>query len=155
MKLNKGSLFALLAVLELASDADRQLSTTDIADKYGISSHHLAKVMRNLVHEGLVQAVRGVGGGYRFAGNVSRTTLLDVIQLFETLESELDIPNHWNHSGDPIVAELQSITNEIDELTKAVLDTITLATALKSARKRSESDAQIKAPGKTSSSRNA
>lgn len=136
MKLNKGSLFALFAVLELASDSRRQLSTTDIAEKYGISSHHLAKVMRHLVHAGLVQAVRGVGGGYRFAGNVSRTTLLDVIQLFETLESELDVPNHGSNAGGPIVAELKSITREIDELTKAVLDTITLETALKSTRKR-------------------
>lgn len=136
MKLNKGSLFALLAVLELASDCARQLSTTDIADKYGISTHHLAKVMRNLVHAGLVQAVRGVGGGYRFAGNVGRTTLLDVIQLFETLESELDVPNNLRYAGAPIMAELQSITNEIDDLTKAVLDTITLETALKSTRKR-------------------
>ncbi|MBF8259506.1 MAG: bgeR [Actinobacteria bacterium] len=137
MKLNKGSLFALFAVLELASDSRRQLSTTDIAEKYGISSHHLAKVMRHLVHAGLVQAVRGVGGGYRFAGNVSRTTLLDVIQLFETLESELDVPNHGSNAGGPIVAELKSITREIDELTKAVLDTITLETALKSTRPRS------------------
>ena len=70
------------SVLELASDTDQQLSTTDIAERHGISTHHLAKVMRNLVHEGLVQAVRGAGGGYRFSGNVKRTTLLDVIQLF-------------------------------------------------------------------------
>jgi len=140
MKMNKGSLYALIAILELAGDSDRQLSTTDIADKYGISTHHLAKVMRNLVHEGLVQAVRGVGGGYRFAGNVHRTTLLNVIQLFETLESEIDLP-HWNEAGAPIVMELQSITNEIDDLTKAILDTITLETALKNVRKRSEAPA--------------
>jgi Rrf2 family protein len=145
VKLNKGSLFALIAVLELAGDSDRQLSTTDIADKYGISTHHLAKVMRNLVHEGLVQAVRGVGGGYRFAGNVNRTTLLDVIQLFETLESEIDLPR-WNESGTPIVMELQSITNEIDDLTKAVLDTITLETALKSAGRRTENPAEAIRP---------
>jgi Rrf2 family protein len=141
MKLNKGSLFALFAVLELASDCSRKLSTTDIAEKYGISTHHLAKVMRNLVHAGLVQAVRGVGGGYRFAGNVSRTTLLDVIQLFETLESELDVPNPRSRAGAPVVAELQSITHEIDDLTKAVLDTITLETALKNTRRRAEASA--------------
>ena len=138
MKLNKGSLFALFAVLELASDCNRKLSTTDIAEKYGISTHHLAKVMRNLVHAGLVQAVRGVGGGYRFAGNVSRTTLLDVIQLFETLESELDVPNPRSRAGAPLVEELKSITHEIDDLTKAVLDTITLETALKGTRQRAE-----------------
>lgn len=134
MKLNKASLFALFAVLELASDPERQLSTSDIAKKFDISTHHLAKVMRNLVQEGLVQAMRGAGGGYRFAGNVNRTTLLDVIQLFEKLESELDMPNFSSHTGDPIVMELQNISNEIDNLTKAILDTVTLATALKSIR---------------------
>ena len=141
MRLKKSSLFALFAVLELAGDSRRQLSTTDIADKYGISSHHLAKVMGTLAHAGLVQAVRGVGGGYRFSGNVSRTTLLDVIQLFETLESDLDLPNHWSPTDNPIVAELQRITLEIDELTKAVLDTITLRTALNSTRQRAETAA--------------
>jgi len=135
MKLNKGSLFALFAVLELAADPERQLSTTDIAGKYGISTHHLAKVMRQLVHSGLVQAVRGVGGGYRFAGNVGRTTLLDVIQVFEKLDSELDVPGDTNLEGDPVVAELRRITGEIDDLTKAVLDTITLETALKGTRR--------------------
>ncbi len=136
MKLNKASLYALFAVLELARDPERQLSTTDIADKYGISTHHLAKVMRNLVREGLVQAVRGAGGGYRFAGVINRTTLLDIIQLFETLESELDLPDHESPAAASIVEELRRITTEIDELTKAVLDTITLDTALASTRKR-------------------
>ena len=89
MKLQKASMFALYAVLELASDPERQLSTTDIADKYGISTHHLAKILRTLVRSGLVQAVRGAGGGYRFSGVVNRTTLLDVIELFESLESDL------------------------------------------------------------------
>ncbi|MEI6209003.1 MAG: Rrf2 family transcriptional regulator [Desulfuromonadales bacterium] len=147
MKLNKASLFALIAVLELASDTEQQLSTTDIAERHGISTHHLAKVMRNLVHEGLVQAVRGAGGGYRFSGNVKRTTLLDVIQLFETLESELDMPNQLNRNSNQIISELQSITNEIDELTKAVLDTITLATVLKNTQRRLGMMAALSATG--------
>lgn len=137
MKLNKASLFALFAVLELASDPERQLSTGEIASKYGISPHHLAKIMRDLVHEGLVQAVRGVGGGYRFSGNVQRITLLDIIQLFENLESELDVPQ-GSPVNVPILTELKSIADEINDLTKAVLDTITLETALKGARRRTE-----------------
>lgn len=137
MKLNKASLFALFAVLELASDPERQLSTGEIASKYGVSPHHLAKIMRDLVHEGLVQAVRGVGGGYRFSGNVQRTTLLDIIQMFENMESELDVPKK-GPVDIPILAELKSIANEINDLTKAILDTITLDTALKGARQRTE-----------------
>lgn len=136
MKLQKASLFALYAVLELASDPERQLSATDIADKYGISTHHLAKILRTLVRSGLVQAVRGVGGGYRFTGVINRTTLLDVIQLFESLESELDLPGPGGQTGEAVVEELLCITREIDDLTKAVLDTITLETALNNARRR-------------------
>lgn len=138
MKMHKASLFALYAVLELASDPERQLSATDIADAYGISTHHLAKILRILVRSGLVQAVRGAGGGYRFTGVVNRTTLLDVIELFETLESELDAPNPKGLTGAAVIEELQSITQEIDDLTKAILDTITLETALNSSRLRAK-----------------
>ena len=83
MKLQKATKFALFAVLELARDTSRQLSATDIADLYGISTHHLAKVLRDLGRAGLVDSVRGVGGGYRFSANARRTTLMDVICIFE------------------------------------------------------------------------
>jgi Rrf2 family protein len=142
MKIQKASLFALYAVLELASDPERQLSATDIADKYGISTHHLAKILRTLVRSKLVQAVRGAGGGYRFTGIMNRTTLLDVIGLFETLESEIDAPSPNGQVAGAVVQELQSITDEIDDLTKAILDTITLETALNSSRQRARLSAQ-------------
>lgn len=151
MKLNKASLFALFAVLELASDPERQLSTSDIADKYGISTNHLAKIMRNLVHGGLVQAMRGPRGGCRFAGNVNRTTLFDIIQLFEKQESELDMPNYGNYAGDSIVAELQNISSEIDDHFKAVLGSITIAAALKRTRQCSDLGTHIKLPGRLGS----
>ncbi|MDP7545889.1 MAG: Rrf2 family transcriptional regulator, partial [Alphaproteobacteria bacterium] len=57
MRLQKSTEFALYAVLELAADPDRQLSTAGIAARYGISAHHLAKVMRQLVRAGLIQSV--------------------------------------------------------------------------------------------------
>ena len=142
MKIQKSSLFALYAILELASDPERQLSATDIADKYGISTHHLAKILRTLVRSKLVQAVRGAGGGYRFTGVVNRTTLLDIIELFETLESENDTPCPKGQVAGAVIEELQSITREIDDLTKAVLDTITLETALNSSRLRASLSTQ-------------
>src|ERR1039458_7315287 len=67
MQLQKASSFALYAVLELAGNPTSQLSGTEIADKYGISAHHLAKVLRELGRAGIVEAARGVGGGYRLA----------------------------------------------------------------------------------------
>jgi Rrf2 family protein len=82
MKLQKASRYALYAVLHLASEPGKQFSTAEIAESYGVSIHHLAKVMRTLVRSGLIESVRGVGGGYRFTGSLRRTTLWDVIHEF-------------------------------------------------------------------------
>ena len=65
MKLQKATQFALYAAIELALEPERQLSAAEIAQKYGISLNHLAKVLRDLGRAGLVESVRGVGGGCR------------------------------------------------------------------------------------------
>ena len=87
MRLQISTQLAIFAVLELAAREGQQLSVADIGEKYGISSHHLAKVMHVMGRAGLVRSVRGAGGGYQFAGNARRTTLLDVVQLFEDANS--------------------------------------------------------------------
>ncbi len=134
MKIHKSTTFALLAVLELARDPEGQMSTAEIATAYNISVHHLAKVMRQLVRAGLVQSVRGAGGGNRFAGKANRVTLYDVVALFEdNLASEFDVAEAGVGTG--IGQALQSVGDEIEDLTRATLQSITLATLLKHAAK--------------------
>lgn len=133
MWLHKSSLFALYAVLELAHLPERQLATGEIADIYGISGHHLAKVMRTLVRAGLIQSVRGAGGGYRFSGNAARTTLFDVIQLFQPLEPEVDRSLARAVRETPVGAALQAVNVEINEMALATLRSITLKSLLKHA----------------------
>jgi len=130
VKLQKATLFGLYSVLELARDPGRQLSATDIAAIYGISANHLAKVLRDLGRAGLVDSVRGAGGGYRFSGNARRTTLLDIINIFE------DIGNDGQGAPDPgettdIGAALLMVQGEIDDLARATFGSITINTMLK------------------------
>ena len=61
MKLQKNTLAALYSVLEFAANPGQQLSAAEIAAKYRISPHHLAKVLRDLGRAGLVEAARGGG----------------------------------------------------------------------------------------------
>lgn len=131
MKLQKASRYALYAVLHLASEPDKQFSTADIAESYDVSIHHLAKIMRTLVRSGLIESVRGVGGGYRFAGNLRRTTLWDIIHEFESLESEIDSPDELSGSAEIVISGLDGVMNEIDGLNRATLDSITLKTLLR------------------------
>jgi len=131
VKLQKASRFALYAVLHLASEPEKQFSTADIAESYDISIHHLAKVMRTLVRSGLIESVRGVGGGYRFAGNLRRTTLWDVIHEFESLESDIDSPDELSGNAEVVISGLDTVMGEIDSLNRSTLDSITLKTLLR------------------------
>ena len=133
MKLQKATKFALFAVLELARDTSRQLSATDIADLYGISTHHLAKVLRDLGRAGLVDSVRGVGGGYRFSASARRTTLMDVICIFEDISSDQRQAGDVGEETD-IGHALQMVLGEIDGIAKATLSAITIDTLLKTMR---------------------
>lgn len=131
MKLQKATLFALFSVLELARDPRRQMSAAEIAEAYGISVNHLAKVLRELGRAGLVEAVRGVGGGYRFCGNAKRTSLYDVIDLFGDIVT--DASEMPGPAGETEVAHaLGRVLTEVDEIAVATLKSISLATLLKS-----------------------
>jgi Rrf2 family protein len=128
MRLQTATRIAIYAVLDLAADPRRQVSTAEIAERFGISVNHLAKVLRTLGRAGLVEALRGVGGGYRFRGNAKRVTLLDVIRLFEDV---------GGGHGEGLAAStlearaLRRVLDEIDDIARATLSSITLATMLK------------------------
>jgi Rrf2 family protein len=78
MKLQQNTRLALYSLLEFAADPTRHIAASEIAQKYGVSPHHLAKVLAELARAGVVQSVRGVGGGYRFAGNARRLTMMEI-----------------------------------------------------------------------------
>jgi Rrf2 family protein len=132
MKLQISTRLAIFAVLELAARDGLQLSVADIGRKYGVSSHHLAKVMHVMGRAGLVRAVRGVGGGYQFAGNARRTTLLDVVELFE----EAGEPDGGASDATPESQALGEVLGEIDDIARATLGSITIATMRKLVERR-------------------
>jgi Rrf2 family protein len=130
LKLQKSTTLALYSVLEFAANPDRQISAAQIAAKYGVSTHHLAKVLRELVRAGLVESVRGVGGGYRFSGNAKRVTLMSVVELFEDISRRTDDSDEFGNATD-VGGALGIVLTEIDEIAKATFLSITLATMLK------------------------
>ena len=89
MKLQRNSLLALYSLVEFAGDPTRHISAAEIADKYQVSPHHLAKVLAELARAGIVQSVRGVGGGYRFAANARRLTMLAGLKRLASHASSL------------------------------------------------------------------
>jgi len=130
MKLQKGTSLALYSVLEFAANPGRQLSAAEIAEKYGASTHHLAKVLRELGRAGLVESARGVGGGYRFSGNAKRLTLMDVIELFEDISTRTGESDEFDASSE-VGRALGAVMAEVDEIARATFRSITVDTMLK------------------------
>jgi Rrf2 family protein len=130
MRLQTNTSLALYSVLEFARDPERHISAAEIAHKYGVSSHHLAKVLAALARSGIVESVRGAGGGYRFAGNAKRLTLMDIIQMFEEI-TPTQAQRGAGGASTPVEAALGVVLSEIDANAQATFSSITLATMLR------------------------
>jgi Rrf2 family protein len=134
MKLQVNTMLAIYSVIEFAADPQRHIPAAEIAAKYDVSPHHLAKVLAELARAGVVESARGVGGGYRFSANVRRLTLMDVIELFEDIASG----PAQKREGEQTPADLaiEGVLSEIDQIARATFSSITIATMLQLVAKR-------------------
>jgi Rrf2 family protein len=126
MKLQKNTRLALYSVLEFAARPGQHVPAAEVAAKYGESVHHLSKVLSELARAGVVESVRGAGGGYRFVANPRRLTLLDVILLFERLDDEASVAG----GATAVDRALGQVLSEIDQTARATFGSITVATLL-------------------------
>ncbi len=141
--MQQSSRLAIYALIELASNPDRQISAAEIGTKYRVSAHHLAKVLLILGRAGQVQSIRGVGGGYSFTGNAKRLTLLDIINLFEDTSTSCKL-------ADPNIATpeewvLFDVSNEINDISLSTYSSISIATLLKQVERRKKALMRAKA----------
>ena len=83
IRLNLATDYALRTLLYLASHPDRQVSTREVVQFYGISGDHVVKVVQHLVRAGFVRAERGRGGGLRLGRPAAEITVGAVVELFE------------------------------------------------------------------------
>jgi DNA-binding IscR family transcriptional regulator len=84
-------------------------------------------VLGTLSNAGLVRGGRGASGGYRFTGNRKRTTLMDIVALFEPAPGSR--PTEPGEETD-IGGALQRVLDEIDEIAEATLRSVSLETLL-------------------------
>ncbi len=140
MKLHQATRYAIWVTVYLAAHPDEQLSAAELSKVFGISQHHLAKVLRSLSVAKLVSSTRGPGGGCTFVGDPKRVTLFDIISRFEDGLWDDETQNTAARAGEELV-EVSRVMNEIDRITKATLRSVTLHTIINSAHVSARSDA--------------
>jgi Rrf2 family transcriptional regulator, nitric oxide-sensitive transcriptional repressor len=83
MRLTSFTDYGLRMLMRMASAPDRAFSTADLAQEFGLSRHHLTKIMQRLGQEGVVATRRGGGGGAILARAPDQIRLGEVVRLLE------------------------------------------------------------------------
>lgn len=88
VKFTEASTIAMHTMAILAGEPDRHVTIHEVAARLPVSENHLAKVLQRLSRAGLVESVRGPGGGFLLRGDPRQITLLAV---HEAIEGPLEI----------------------------------------------------------------
>jgi len=83
MQLTLFSDYSLRVLLYLTMHGDRRVTLAEMSTAYGISQHHLVKVVQRLVEEGLIESTRGRGGGLRLARPPGEINVGQVVRVTE------------------------------------------------------------------------
>ncbi|HWL58536.1 MAG TPA: Rrf2 family transcriptional regulator [Paracoccus sp. (in: a-proteobacteria)] len=83
MRLTTFTDYGLRMLMRMASEPERPFSTAELAEEYGLSRNHLAKIVQHLARAGLVETRRGGGGGAILARPADQVRLGEVIALLE------------------------------------------------------------------------
>lgn len=126
MRLTTHTDFALRTLMYLASKAERA-TVAQVAELYGISSHHIAKVVNQLARLGYVRSIRGIGGGIELARQPSEIRLGDVVEALEGNLHLLDCVATANVCTIQSFCKLKGVLAEAERVQRDYLNTVTLA----------------------------
>ena len=84
MKISTKGRYGLRALIDLAQYSEIEpVSISSIATRQGISERYLEQLMTLLKKAGLIKSIRGAGGGYVLAKDMSEVSVGDVLRALE------------------------------------------------------------------------
>ncbi len=83
MRLTAYSDYTLRVLMYLGVASDRLVTVREISNCYGISKNHLMKIVQELAHLGVIETVRGQGGGIRLAKLPSEIKVSEIVRATE------------------------------------------------------------------------
>jgi Rrf2 family nitric oxide-sensitive transcriptional repressor len=132
MQLTQYTDFALRTLIALGLNPGEKLTVTQISKAYGISRHHLVKVVARLAELGYISTLRGKGGGMLLA---KATTEIRVGEVVRAMESELGVVECLKADGGSCViapaCRLKSVLRGATQQFLTALDEHTLEDVLR------------------------
>jgi FeS assembly SUF system regulator len=83
LRMSKLTDYGTVVLAEMARDPARRRSAHELAECTGIAAPTVAKLLKALVHAGVLDSRRGAQGGYRLASPPERISAAEVIDALE------------------------------------------------------------------------
>lgn len=100
MNLTTKGRYAVMAMVDLAMHSNgKPITLADVAERQGITLNYLEQIFMRLRKDGLVQSIRGPGGGYVLALKKDEISVGDVVQAVEESTSMTRCTNLENGKG--------------------------------------------------------
>lgn len=126
MQLTTHTDFALRTLMYLATTAERA-TVGQVAQLYGVSTNHMAKVVNQLARLGYIRCIRGIGGGIELARQPADIRIGEVIETFEGNMHLLDCVATENVCAIQSFCKLKGVLAEAERVQLEYLNNVTLA----------------------------
>ena len=131
MRLTLHTDYTLRVLIQVGLNNGKLTTINDIAESFGISKHHLMKVVNDLSQKGYLDTVRGRNGGMRLK---RKPRDIHIGQAVRDIEDRLDVIECLSHLGYCRIERVCVLRNALREATDAflaALDGYTLADLIK------------------------
>lgn len=147
MKISTKGRYGLRALIDLAQYSEIEpVSINSISARQGISERYLEQLMTMLKKAGLVQSIRGAGGGYVLAKDMSEISVGDVLRALEgnlePVECAAFKPEDTCEASDGCVTKY--VWQRINESINRTVDEINLEQLVEESRSMQKSPASEK-----------
>lgn len=132
MQLSAYSDYSLRVLMQAALRDPERVTVNEVSETFGVSRHHLVKIVHDLGRHGYLRTQRGIGGGFTLGRAPESIRLGDIVRLGEETEKVMDCTDRVNRPCRLFPAcRLKSVLDEAAAAFFAVLDDYTLADLLK------------------------
>ena len=131
MRVSSYSDYSFRVLMQAALRHPERVTVDEVAGGFGISRHHLVKIVHDLGRSGYLKTQRGIGGGFLLAMPPEKICLGDIVRLGEETDKVIECKDR---RGQPCrIAPACRLKGVFDEATAAffaVLDNYSLADLL-------------------------
>lgn len=143
MRISTRGRYALRAMIDLAQHGeDGPVSRRELSERQEISADYVAQLSRNLQAAGLVEGVKGPGGGYQLARDAAEIRAGDVVRAVEGPVAVVHCTLPCPDEGPACTRMDRCVTHllwkKVSDAVSGVLDSVTLQDLADQARELSQ-----------------